>query len=275
MPAVLKKGRLSSGLCISSLSAHFAQRRPLMPHLGTLRDYKFATGAQDIRGSNVYGPGDEKLGTIDDVVFNHTSSEIQYVVVDTGGWLSSRKFLVPGDRIEPSEKHENDFSVTLTKQQIERFPAYDDRLLERSEHWEEYERKYQKAWEEDPVMHIKDATRVLIPPDVDESAAQTTSSTPGSVRRKPNLEKEGGVVGRYEPRVPKTMPPVARERHDIGTSELRSPAGTPASEASARTTAAVRQRWREFEDSLRNNREELLSRCSVCSPKSERDREVA
>ncbi|MCI0349215.1 MAG: PRC-barrel domain-containing protein [Acidobacteriales bacterium] len=246
-----------------------------MPHLGTLRDYRFATDAQDIRGSNVYGPGDQELGTIDDVIFNHTSSEIRYLVVDTGGWLSSRKFLVPADALEPSEKHENDFSARLTKEQIERFPAYDDKLLERSEDWEEYERKYEKSWEEGPVMHIKGSERVLIPPDVEPKPAKSAPSPSGSVRQMPNLEKEGGVVGRYEPRTPSTMPPLARETHDIGTSELRSPAGTPVSEASARTTAAVRRRWQEFENSLRNNREELLSRCSVCSPGSERKREVA
>jgi sporulation protein YlmC with PRC-barrel domain len=246
-----------------------------MPHLGTLRDYKFATDAEDIRGSNVYGPGDEKLGTIDDIIFNHTSGEISYVLVDTGGWLSSRKFVIPVDSIGPSEKHDNDFSTSLTKKQIERFPAYDEKLLERTEDWEEYERKYKQIWEEDPVMHIQGTARVLIPPDVDESVAGTTASTPGNIKRMPNLEKEGGVVGRYEPKVPSTMPPLAAETHDIGTSELRSPAGTPVSEASAKTTRAIRERWQEFENSLRNNREELLSRCSVCSPKPERDREVA
>lgn len=246
-----------------------------MAHLGTLRDYKFATDAEDIRGSNVHGRDDEKLGTIDDVIFNHTTGEISYVVVDTGGWLNSKRFMVPGDSIQPSEKHANDFYASLTKQQIERFPAYDEELLERTEDWEAYERKYKQIWEEDPVMHIKGGERVLIPHEVDEAAAQNSASDIGSVRRMPNLEKEGGVVGRYEPRVPNTMPPMVREGHDIGTSELRSPAGTPAGEASAKTTAAVRERWREFEDALRNNREELLSRCSVCSPKAERDREVA
>jgi hypothetical protein len=38
---------------------------------------------------------DEKLGNIEDVIFDHTSGNIHYAVVDTGGWLSSKKFLVP------------------------------------------------------------------------------------------------------------------------------------------------------------------------------------
>jgi uncharacterized protein YrrD len=42
----------------------------------------------DIRGSKLYGLNDEKLGKIDDVIFDHGTGEIRYVVVDTGGWLS-------------------------------------------------------------------------------------------------------------------------------------------------------------------------------------------
>ena len=42
-----------------------------MTHYGTLRDYRFTDSdeATDVRGSKVYGFGDEKLGKIDDVDF--------------------------------------------------------------------------------------------------------------------------------------------------------------------------------------------------------------
>ena len=68
-----------------------------MTHIGTLRDYRFAEvdeAADDIRGAKVYGMDDEKLGKIDDVIFDHATGAIRYVVVDTGGWLSSKKFIV-------------------------------------------------------------------------------------------------------------------------------------------------------------------------------------
>jgi hypothetical protein len=35
----------------------------------TLRDYRFKQDIDDIRGSAVYGPGDEKLGKVDDFRF--------------------------------------------------------------------------------------------------------------------------------------------------------------------------------------------------------------
>ena len=91
-------------------------------HYGTLGTYRFSeTPTEDVRGSSVYGVDDEKLGKIDDVVFDHNTGNIRYAVIDTGGWLSSNKFVVPADRLSLSEKHKDDFQVPLTKQQIENF----------------------------------------------------------------------------------------------------------------------------------------------------------
>jgi len=56
-----------------------------MAQHGMLRDYRFTEAAEDIRGSKLYGLNDEKLGKIDDVIFDHSSGTIRYVVVDTGG----------------------------------------------------------------------------------------------------------------------------------------------------------------------------------------------
>jgi sporulation protein YlmC with PRC-barrel domain len=248
-----------------------------MPHVGTLRDYEFASEAEDIRGSNLYGENNEKLGTIDDVIFDHGTGEIRYVVVASEGWLDNSKFLVRGESLRPSAEYADDFSVPYNKEQIKRLPSFDEKTLEREEDWAEYESKYSLVWEEDPVMHIKGTERVLIPQETEQSVSGSgvRAKPPASAQRSPNLQKEGGVVGRYEPRQPSSMPPPARESHDIGTSELRSPAGTPVSEASAKTTAAVRRRWQNFEEQLRNNREEILERCGVCNPEATKKREVA
>jgi uncharacterized protein YrrD len=66
-----------------------------MAQSGMLRDYRFTEAAEDIRGSQLYGVNDEKLGKIDDVIFDHATGTIRYIVVDTGGWLSTKKFIVP------------------------------------------------------------------------------------------------------------------------------------------------------------------------------------
>lgn len=119
-----------------------------MAHYGSLREYTFSSAdADDIRGSSVYGVGDEKLGKIDDVVFDHATGDIEYVVVDTGGWLKSKKFLVPAERLSQlTSTHEGDLYVPLTKNQIESFPPYDENALKDQAKWSEYENRYRTAW---------------------------------------------------------------------------------------------------------------------------------
>src|SRR5438067_11528074 len=112
----------------------------------TLRDFRFNKDIDDIRGSAVYGPDGEKLGKIDDVVFDGDSGRVQYLVIDTGGWLKSRRFLVPPDQVQPSRENENDFQVNLTKAQIERFPALDENVFDDKNKFENYQVDYHRSW---------------------------------------------------------------------------------------------------------------------------------
>ncbi len=134
-----------------------------MANYGMLRNYRFTDTAEDIRGSKLYGLNDEKLGKIDDVIFDHSEGTIRYVVVDTGGWLSTKKFIVPADRLRASTKHDNDFVVDLTKAQVESFPPYKETDLESDEQWSDYEGKYRSKWDADPVMHREGTDRNITP----------------------------------------------------------------------------------------------------------------
>jgi sporulation protein YlmC with PRC-barrel domain len=113
---------------------------------GTLSNYKFNKDIDDIRGSAVYGPDNEKLGKIDDVIFDSDNGQIHYLVIDTGGWLKSRRFLVPPNEVRPSSEKGDDFVVNLTKTQIERFPALDERVLEDKQKFQQYETSYRSSW---------------------------------------------------------------------------------------------------------------------------------
>src|SRR5579863_2986512 len=95
-----------------------------MAHYGILRTTAVSDAVEDIRGAALYGTNDEKLGKIDDVIFDHSTGDIRYVVVDTGGWLSTKKFVVPAKHLRYSTKHEGNFASDLTKQQIEALPAF-------------------------------------------------------------------------------------------------------------------------------------------------------
>ncbi|MGD0569546.1 MAG: PRC-barrel domain-containing protein [Candidatus Sulfotelmatobacter sp.] len=134
-----------------------------MAQIGMLRGYRFADAAEDIRGSKLYGLNDEKLGKIDDVIFDHSTGLIRYVVVDTGGWLSTKKFIVPADRLRPSAEHKDDFDIDLNKQQVESLPPYDESHLESDKQWADYEGRYRSKWEADPVMHRLGTDRNITP----------------------------------------------------------------------------------------------------------------
>src|SRR3954468_14347256 len=135
----------------------------LMAHYGTLRDARVTELDEDIRGASVYGQNDEKLGKIDDVIFDHSNGDIRYVVVDTGGWLSSHKFLVSMERLRNSTKHEDDFETSMTKQQIENLPAYDESDLKSESKWSDYEGRYRSKWVTSPVMHRAETDRNITP----------------------------------------------------------------------------------------------------------------
>lgn len=209
-----------------------------MAHFGTLRDFQFSDkDTNEIRGAKVYGRDDEKLGKIDDVIFNHSDGSIHYAVVDTGGWLSSKKFLVPANRLEESAKHEDDYSVDLSKQQIEQFPSYDEKNMDSEEDWRKYEEQYRDAWKGGPVQHRAGTDR-NITPDAAEIPSSTGSSYTGT--RQPILEPEGFESERI-------FPPTTNEV-EISTSAV-----------------GIGPRWSTFEERLRQRRKEITKTCTTCA----------
>ena len=196
-----------------------------MAHYGTLGDYRFTDteeAAKDIRGSKVYGFQDEKLGDINDVIFDHATGAVVYVIVDTGGWLSSKKFIVPPGELRPSMQHEDDFRVDLTKAQIESFPPYDGSALASEERWADYEKRYRSKWVENPVMHREATDRNITP---------TT---------KQQVQSGSGTLAADGPDVDTSITTAHTEANmDV------SPAGPSL-------------RWNSFEDTLKRRREEVL-----------------
>lgn len=151
-----------------------------MAHLGTLRDFRFENSTDDIRGAALYGRDDEKLGKIKDVIFDHGSGSVQYAVVDTGGWLSSKLFVVPAERIRPRSDKDDEYVAALSKKQIENFPIYDEKFLSDDKRWDAYERDYRgsaKFEETGDVLHQAGGTNILVSDGMRaEGSVPTTSS---------------------------------------------------------------------------------------------------
>lgn len=211
-----------------------------MARYGTIGDYRFTNteeAAHDIRGATVYGPRDQKLGEIDDVIFDEVTGGIIFVVVDTGGWLSSKKFLVPPHEIRASLQHENDFLVDLTKEQIEAFPPYDGAALTSEEKWADYERRYRSKWVEKPVMHREATDRNITP---------TTK------------QQVGAGSGTFL-------------ADDDDTATDITPMRTEA--AMEVTPTGPSLRWSSFEDTLRRRRAEVLQSSIDNAKKASSDRE--
>jgi sporulation protein YlmC with PRC-barrel domain len=201
-----------------------------MARYGTLGDYRFSDtqeAALDIRGAKVYGPKDQKLGEIDDVIFDEATGAIVFVVVDTGGWLSTKRFIVPPQEIRPSLQHEDDFLVDLTKEQIESFPPYDRAALTSEEQWADYEQRYRSKWVEKPVMH-REATDRNITPTTRQQVGAGSGTVSSDEEDTAELDAETEVT------------PIRSE----ATMEV--------------SLAGPTLRWSAFEDSLRQRREEVL-----------------
>ena len=150
---------------------------------GNLHDYRFADQMDDIRGANLYSSiSDEKLGKVDDVVFDNATGDVQYIVVDTGGWLSSNKFMVPAREVSVREDDENNdhYYVGLDKKQIERLPAYDEKHVERDEDFKDYEGRYKKAWTTDgDVLHEEGSFNIVTPRPDEISGGVATGDVSG------------------------------------------------------------------------------------------------
>jgi sporulation protein YlmC with PRC-barrel domain len=145
-----------------------------MPHYGTLHETRFED-AEDIRGAEVYGVDDEKLGKIDDVIFDHSSGDIRYLVVDTGGWLRSRKFLVPASRIQPYGHHEDKFYAELDKERIQMLPEYDEKKLRSEPEWSNYEKQYEESWKSGTVIYNQRTGHVITPPAEQVQGTRTSA----------------------------------------------------------------------------------------------------
>lgn len=224
-----------------------------MAHYGILGETQFGNAGEDIRGSHLYGINDEKLGKIDDVIFDHTTGSIRYVVVDTGGWLKTKKFIVPADRVRASAKHADNFEVPLNKKQIEDFPPYQASDLDSEKMWASYENSYRSKWETAPVMHREGTDRNITP-----TAQQMPGGSPSAraaAEAHGTMPRSGTVVSHPDP---------ADIEAAAAPTERAVPAGTDAVVINS-SAVGIGGRWDTFQSRLRERRKEAVAGCSTCS----------
>lgn len=111
-----------------------------------------------LKGTNVYGPNEEKLGTVQDALVDDRTGDLRYLLVESG-WLSSHRFLVPADQVY-AYGNGDDLYANLRKQDVEALPEYRDNLLTTGG-FANYETDYRRDWryDADPAR-IRTSTRL-------------------------------------------------------------------------------------------------------------------
>ena len=98
----------------------------------------------DPTGKTAYGVNEEKIGKIDGALVEDTTGRIRYLIVDAGGWFSSKEVLVPAGlaRIVGDDV----FFDSLTKLQVEAMEVYDH----------DYQYSYKEQYEKDRQAFVAD-----------------------------------------------------------------------------------------------------------------------
>jgi len=257
-----------------------------MAHYGQLRDYRFSSDVDDIRGAALYGKDDKKLGRIKDVIFDHASGNIQYAVVDTAT-IGSELFLVPAAGIHASAQHPDDFAIDADSAKIKSLPHYNEDALRNEEDWNRYRKNYHEAWGSGPVLN-KDMSTHMITPEPSEMPAPTgsgvddeaytpdrlagkfppTGEDPNKIRMRPSglaaRAEDGSVPGVF---VTEEKPTLAEEEAEDRA--VHNPAAAQRDHLTNPDDVYVSERqrharWAAFEDNLRRNRVDITAACHSC-----------
>ena len=98
----------------------------------------------DPTGKTAFGVNEEKIGKVDGALVEDTTGRIRYLIVDAGGWFSSKEVLVPAGlaRIVGDDV----FFDSLTKSQVEAMEQYDH----------DYQYSYKEQYETDRRAFVAD-----------------------------------------------------------------------------------------------------------------------
>jgi uncharacterized protein YrrD len=127
---------------LRDLSFQFNEKESLMTHNGSVGTQLVPVEIHDIRGTTVRGEDNNTLGEVIDVIVDHDTMEIRYLVVDSQGWLDAESFLLPADRISADEEDDNNLVANVSRQQIENSPQYRDHAKQSEDAWKQYEQQF-------------------------------------------------------------------------------------------------------------------------------------
>ena len=95
----------------------------------------------------VYGNDGENLGDLDGFVVEHGAGTVHYLVVDSGGWFTSRRFLLPAEHVTV-DREAKAVRVNVSKASLRDYPEFDEDRFGRfsDEEYQAYRRRLGSAW---------------------------------------------------------------------------------------------------------------------------------
>ena len=234
-----------------------------MAHYGMLRDYGFAADVDDIRGADLYA-SDGKIGKVKDVLFDHDSGDIRYLVTD----IDDRRVLVPSSHVFRSVNDEDSFEIDLTKAEAANLPRFDEKALSNERDWEKhrdehrhfwkekedrYEAEYKNKWEEDPVMHQKDSTNLITPETEPAGGGERIITGADLTPRR--------ISDKFQQR-----PTMTAVSTNLSAPDLTLRPSGPAADAEREAWGSWErsERLRDFQNNVRDRMAELRKTCSLC-----------
>ena len=243
-----------------------------MAHYSTLQDYQFDADVDDLRGATLWGDAGEKLGKIEDVVFDHQTGEItQLVAKEEHG----RRVLVPVSMVRPAIENDDDLQCDLSREEMDRLPAFDEKILKHDAEYKHYmdlhrqmlkertkaaEREYKQQWNDDPTEHrTDDVAHTITPIEVEpESSASSTGARRADDDYVPDLTPQRlAPVFTNTAQTPDKLNMVPNAEHSRG----------PAAEY---VTAGLGPKWNGYQERIRRELPKLRGTCETCEADSKK-----
>jgi uncharacterized protein (TIGR02271 family) len=85
-----------------------------------------STDVGDLKNYSVYAVGDDKVGSVSDILVDEQTGKLRYFVVDTGFWVFGKKVLLPVGMATIDRNDNRIYAKTLLKEQVENLPDFND-----------------------------------------------------------------------------------------------------------------------------------------------------
>ena len=172
----------------------------------------------DFDGLDVYSADGHKVGDVDGFVIDSVARRVNYVVVDSGGWFTSRRFLLPIGHAALSPDRTS-LQTDVTRDALGRLPSFDDE-------------RFDQLAEEELFAFERDTAVACCPDEPLESvAAPTTDHESRRHFRQPSWWSETG----YSPDRLRSINrdafadrASARAQHETAPAVVTSPSVAPA-----------------------------------------------